>query len=815
MEQTASSCEHCGLPVTPDNRVRHCQDGREHLFCCHGCLGAWTLIRSTGLDGFYRRRDWRQPGIDHDNFQRRFSRDELAPHIQHLAPDRARIHLLLDGIRCASCCWLVEKVLERTPGVIQARVNYGTHRLRIVFDPQHCDVADLCRTIARLGYLPRPYSSDARRETARRERRRNLYRFGTAVFLSMQLMGYSLALYAGYFQGMDATARRLMQMLAAAVTTPVVFYCGWPFLAGAWRSLRNRQAGMDLLIAIGTLTAYGYSLFAMLAGREVYFDTAAMIVTLILLGRLLESSARQKAAAGIDRLLALTPARATLVTGDGPREVPSESLKPGDLILVAAGERFPTDGAVTGGQSEVDISAVNGEPQPVLRQPGDRIDAGTLNLTHALEVRVTAARGESFIARVAALVEEAQSRRAPIQVAADRVAALFVPLVLLVAAGTFAYWTFAAGNGQAGLLNAVAVLVVACPCALGLATPTAILVACGQAAARGILFRGGDVLERTGRIDLVAFDKTGTLTCGRPAVTGLYPLDGNANSLLRAAARCEAGSGHPLARAILAEADRRGIRPTLEAGAETLPGLGVVLRTEQEEIRVGRADWVAPGRDIPGLLPAAGETVVFVSRNGRCLGAITLADTIRPEAAAVIAGLHRAGIRTAMLTGDREAAAHHVATILGIDSVVAGLTPAGKAEWLDGKKRQGHRVLMVGDGINDAVALATADIGCAMSGGTDIALDSADLVLTRPDLGRLLLACRYGRRCLRIIRQNLAWAFGYNLLALPLAAGGRLLPILAAAAMAFSSVSVIGNSLRLLRAAEDESDSTEPEARHA
>ncbi|TYO98772.1 Cu2+-exporting ATPase [Geothermobacter ehrlichii] len=808
-------CEHCGLPIAPGDLVVHRQDEIEHRFCCHGCLGAWTLIRESGLDSFYRRRDWRQPGVDRDVFQRRFDSEELASHVHPAGPDRASIHLLLDGIRCASCCWLVEKVLERTPGVIQARVNYGTHRLRIVFDPRQCEVTDLCRTIARLGYLPRPHTSDARRQGAARERRRTLYRFGTAVFLSMQLMGYSLALYAGYFQGMDPTARRLMQGLAAAVTTPVVFYCGWPFLAGAWRSLRNRQAGMDLLIALGVLAAYGYSLFAMLAGREVYFDTAAMIVTLILLGRLLETSARQRAAAGIDRLLSLAPERAMLITENGFREVASDSLRPGDLVLVAAGERFPTDGAVTEGESEIDASAVSGESQPVPKRPGDRIDAGTMNLTHTLKVRVTAASGESFIARVAALVEDAQSRRAPIQAMADRVAAVFVPLVVLVAATTFGYWALIAGDNRAGLLNAVSVLVVACPCALGLATPTAILVACGQAAARGILFRGGDILEQTGRIDLVAFDKTGTLTHGRPAVTGLYPLGGDETELLEAAARCESGSGHPLARAIVAEANRRGIHPPLEAGAETLPGLGVVLTGDRDEIRVGKAELAAPDTVIPGLSPDAGETVVFVSRNGRCLGAITLADDIRPEAADVIAGLRRAGIRTAILTGDREQTAHHVAAALGIDSVAAGMTPAQKAEWLDRQKQKGRRVMMVGDGINDAVALATADVGCAMSGGTDIALENSDLVLTRPDLRRLLLALRYGRDSLKIIRQNLAWAFCYNLLALPLAASGRLLPIFAAAAMAFSSVSVIGNSLRLLREGKDESTATKPEGSHA
>ncbi|RMF69038.1 MAG: heavy metal translocating P-type ATPase, partial [Alphaproteobacteria bacterium] len=517
--------------------------------------------------------------------------------------------------------------------------------------------------------------------------------------------------------------------------------------------------------------------------------------TLILLGRLLEAAARRRAGAGIDRLLQLAPQQATLVQDGQTRTVASTSLKPGDTVLVAPGDRFPADGAVIEGHSDIDRAAVTGEATPVTCRPGDRVEAGTTNLTHTLRVRVLCPAAESFIARIAALVEEAQSRRAPIQNLADKVAAWFVPAVLTLAAGTFSYWFTATGQPSTALVNAVSVLVIACPCALGLATPAAILVASGSAAGAGILFRGGDIVEAAGRVDLVAFDKTGTLTLGQPEVTHLVPVDCSEEELLATASRAEAGSRHPIGRAILAAAAKRGIQPELSAGIETIAGVGVQLPTRKGTIRAGRSILHPPGAEKVQLPEQV--TRVDVSIGSRYLGAIGLADQIRPEAAAVTAALQESGYHLVMLTGDHDGSASSVAARLGIRQVRSELTPEAKAAWIRDQQNQGHTVLMVGDGINDAVALTQADVGCALSGGTDIALENSDLVLTHPHLDGLPTALRLGRKTLAVIRQNLAWAFCYNLLALPLAATGQLLPVMAAAAMALSSVCVLANSLRL------------------
>ena len=829
MSQSSAPCLHCGAAIPKGVRIEEKGPDATLSFCCRGCHGAYLLISGAGLSDFYLRRDWQEPGVAQDSFQNRFTDSYLARFVQPAAWEgpksplsrrgRARegelgeaeisgeanaIDLIIEGIRCASCVWLNEKIIGQLPGVLEARVNYATGRARVLFDPELLAPAAILSKIAEIGYRARPYTSSAAREGAKREQRDFLLRFGTAVFLTMQLMAYSFALYAGYFQGIDPQIKGYLQIFSWLVTTPVIFYCGWPFLAGAWRSLVNRSPNMELLIAIGALSSYGYSAYASLAGGEVYFETAAMIVTLILAGRLLENAAKRRSAGGIEQLLGLCAGQAQRFCGETLETIAAEQLAVGDLILVGPGERFPTDGRVVEGASDVDQSPATGEAVPVMKVAGDQVIAGSCNLTGALRVVCEKIAAESFIARVARLVEEAQSRRAPIQRVADRAAAGFVPAVLVLALATFC-WQYRAGGGAfaASLMTALAVVVIACPCALGLATPTAILAGTGAAAANGVIFKGGDILERLSRVTLAVFDKTGTLTCGFPELTGILPAPGvSPQTVLALAASVESGSLHPIGRAIRDHATAQGIPFSTGLELQAVPGGGVSGLLAGQRIAVGSERFLTDlgTLGMPGSVEIpAGALIVLVARAGSYLGALALKDRMRDDAPELVAHFREAGIGTLLLSGDQQDAAALAALKLGIDQGVGDLLPEQKAGYLEKLRRGGAIVLMVGDGINDAPALSAADVGCAVSGGTDIAIETSDLVLVRPDLARLAAAHRMAQRTMGVVRQNLIWAFLYNVVGIPLAMTGRLTPIYAAGAMALSSVCVVGNSLRLLR----------------
>lgn len=792
------TCIHCNLPIPPADLIVDEIDGKELHFCCHGCQGVYRIISGAGLGNFYERRNWPEQGVPTGVFEAEFDATVLHRHVIQHGEDSAQIALIIEGIRCASCIWLLEKLLGRETGVETVLVNYGTHRAQISFNPQLITPKKIFSSISRLGYLPHPFTAGNAQKAAAREQRALLIRFGTAAFLSMQLMGFSFALYGGYFHGIDPAVRQIIQYFAAAVTTPVVFFSGWPFLSGAWRSLKNRAPSMDTLISLGVLAAYSYSLYALVTGGEVYFDTAAMIITLILLGRLFEGSARNRSISGIDKLLHLAPESANQIIGEQICSIASSSLLPGDLILVRPGERIPVDGRIQDGTSELDESTITGEPMPVLRKVGDALSAGSLNLSASIKLRVERIAADSFISRMVRMVDEAQNRKAPIQSLADKLATLFVPFVMLVAAGTGIFWFISDGSPTAALLNAVSVLIVACPCALGLATPTAVLVASSNAASRGILFRGGDILEETAHINLIAFDKTGTLTLGKPTIERILLAPGqNEGQLLHIASQVESGSTHPIALGIIARAKAAGFFVTSTPSVETIPGRGLKMITADGLAIVGNRVFQSEnGVTIPPV-ESGPFTEIHVSLNGSWLGLLLMHDPLRKEAIQAVKRLQEYNLHTVLLTGDRPEVAELAASKLSINDCRANLSPADKAAWIESSQQAGQKVMMVGDGINDAPALSTATVGCAMSGGTDIALETSDLVLNRPDLNRLYEAIFIARKALQVIKQNLFWAFAYNLITIPLAASGHLAPIWAAAAMASSSVLVVSNSLRL------------------
>ena len=804
-------CDHCLLEFPEREAVRERAGGEERVFCCQGCRGVWRLVHEEGLDRFYRERRWDQPGLPARPGEAPPDASAFEGSVREAGAER-EMDLYLDGIRCASCVWLNERVLSRTPGVSFARVNYATHRARVRFDPGRTSLETVLSRVAAIGYQPRPYSEDRQALARRSETRDLLVRLGTAFFLSSQLMIYQAALYAGYFQGIEAGTRRLLEWIALGLTLPAVFYSGNPFLRAARAGLRHGRFNMDSLVALGSLSALGLSLWQMARGGEVYFDTAAMIVTLILAGRYVEARAKGRASEAVARLGRLLPRQARVLSpgpgGEERRRVAVDRLRPGDLVEVVAAERLPADGLVERGESEVDESLVTGESRPVPKGPGAAVIGGSLNLHGTFGFRVTRAGKETVLAGIARAVEEAQAQKPRLQAFADRVVGIFVPAILLLALATVAIHLSRGASSSAALMTGVSVVVIACPCALGLATPLAVLLATGLASARGILLKGGDALERAARCGEAVLDKTGTVTRGRPELREVAPLHRavGRDEALRLAAALERGSEHSLARAVL-EAERRlppGRDPSA-SGFRAVAGHGVEALVDGERALLGsRAFLAEAGVAVPvgGAAAAAegrGETVVWLARGGRLLAFLAVADPIRPEAERAVRALESLGMAVTVASGDARATTAAVAAALGV-AYRAELGPQAKREAIAGRQAAGRRVLFAGDGANDAPALSQADLGVAMGRGTDVTLESADAVLVRDDLRLLPDLVRLGRRTGRVIRQNVFWAFFYNAVAVPLAVAGFVHPILAAAAMAASSLFVVGNSLRLRRA---------------
>jgi Cu+-exporting ATPase len=780
-----------------------------------------------------------------------------------------RIEAEVEGIFCASCVQRIERNLGNLPGVLSASVNLATGVVTVDalegtagFD----DVVDAASRAGDYRVVPRRSNRglDAAAPAGReaplrsgggfppedavrprdRESERLLRDLVVAGVLTILVFVGSMPALFPFVRSVPAEVRNLALFV---LTTPVMFWAGARFFRGFWSAARHRTADMNTLVAVGTSAAYVYSTVASFAPGllattaadvHVYFDTSAMIITLILLGRFLERRARGRASQAIRRLAELAPRTARVVRAEGEVEVPIDRVSPGDVVRVRPGEKVPVDGRIVSGQSAVDESMITGESVPVDKGPGDDVTGATIVRTGSFDFEATRTGRETVLARIIRMVEDAQGSKAPIQRLADRVAAVFVPTVIGLAAITFVVWILL---GPApvltnALLRTVAVLIIACPCAMGLATPTAIMVGTGRGAETGIFIKGGETLETAHRLTAVVLDKTGTLTRGEMSCTDVEPVRGiEEEELLRAAAAVELGSEHPVAQAVVAKARERGlILPEVE-GFEAVPGKGVrgivdgrlvLVGTEgflaeggvrrmadaepseaREKAQRGDVDASAAAYDVAHSLAARGTTPLIVSRDGAVLGALGVADTLRPESAAAVSSLKEMGLTVIMLTGDREAVAHAVGESVGVDRVIAEVLPGDKAAEIRRLQEEGALVAMVGDGINDAPALAQADVGIAIGTGTDVAMEASDITLMRADLTGVVQAIRLSRRTIRTIRQNLFWAFFYNVVGIPVAAGalypafGVLLrPVFAAAAMAFSSVSVVTNSLRLRRA---------------
>ncbi|MBO1359742.1 cadmium-translocating P-type ATPase [Acetobacter sacchari] len=708
--------------------------------------------------------------------------------------------LAIEGMTCAACATRVTKVLDRLPGVV-ASVNFAANKAEVDFTPGLATPDALIAAITQAGFSATLAGADdsAREERRMRARRRLWTELAVGVATTLPLL-------VGMIPALGVMPSRWLSLLLATIAQGVL---GLKFYRGAWAALRGGGANMDVLVALGTTIAWFASAVVTVFGLDapVWFESGATVLTLVTAGRLMEASARDHAASGVARLARLQPATAHVETGRGVQDRPAASLTVGDVFVVRPGEAFPTDGDIISGESGVDESMLTGESIPVMRGPGEPVRGGSVNGDGVLRVRATAVGANTALARITRMVDQAEGSKAPIERLVDRVAAIFVPTILVIAALTLGGGWAVTGSFQTALVNAVAVLVIACPCALGLATPTAIMVGAGRGAAAGLLFRSAEALERAGRISVLLLDKTGTLTEGHPGVTGLYPAPGvDEAALLALAAGLEADSAHPLAKAVREAAERRNVTPAAISSGKAVAGHGVSGQIDGVTARLGSARFLDMKLEgAAAQAESSGETLIGVERDGRLLGWIAVADAIRPEAASAIALLRDLGVRPVMVTGDSPTAARRVAESVGLADIAAGVLPEGKVAEVEKARSEIERaggkslVGMVGDGINDAPALASADIGVAMGTGTDVALETAAIVLMRSRLTAIADAITLSRATSRKIRQNLFFACIYNGLGVPLAAFGVLHPIVSGAAMALSSVSVVGNALLLNR----------------
>jgi len=736
------------------------------------------------------------------------------------------LNLPVEGMTCASCVARVEKALKKVEGVSTAAVNLATEKATVAFDPAKVTLERLQAAVHESGYtlkLPAPDKlpgQEAQPEEAGApagplgQLRRDLL---LGVVLTLPVMILSMLSMTEWYQTSFFLTLEQTNKVLFLLTTPVLLITGRRFFAGFLAAARHGAADMNTLVAVGTGSAYLYSSMAVLfpewlgghaAHAHVYFDTAATIITLILLGRYLEAGAKQRASDAIRKLLALQPKTARVVRSGVETDVPVGQVMLGDLLRIRPGEKVPVDGTVTEGYTTVNESMMTGESLPVEKRVGDRLVAGSVNSNGSVELKATAVGQQTMLAQIVALVEEAQGSKAPIQRLADKIASVFVPAVIAIAAATFLLWYFAAGAGFThAMLNAIAVLIIACPCALGLATPTAIMVGTGVGASRGILLRNADSLERTRKIQTLILDKTGTITEGKPSVTDVLPLNNfDRERLLTYAASVERRSEHPLAIAIAEHGSNNGTHLVDVDSFHAVAGFGVTGGVRGDEVVAGnislmqeRGVDVAAGKDLADGFARDGKTVIFVAVNGILAGVVAIADQIKSSSADAVRKLRAMGIDVMMMTGDSEHAARHIAAQANIEKVLAEVRPDQKAAFVKAAQGEGKTVAMAGDGINDAPALAQADVGIAMGTGTDVAMEAADITLMRGDLMSLVDAIWLSTRTVRTIRQNLFWAFIYNVIGIPLAALGLLNPMFAAAAMAFSSVSVVSNSLRLKR----------------
>jgi len=741
----------------------------------------------------------------------------------------SRTEFPVTGMTCTNCAMNIERTLnKKVPGIVKAAVNFASERVSIEYISSVTNVDAMVSAIHKAGFGSVAPDEEGLEEDAEQAARQadvidQTRKFAVGILFSLPLFVLSMG-RDFHFTG-PWSHEPWVNYLFLALATPVQFYTGWDYYVGGIKSLRNKSANMDVLVAMGSSVAYFYSLallFLPALGEHVYFETSAVIITLIKLGKLLESRTKGRTGSAIRKLLGLRPSTATVIEGDKEVEINLSRVKVGNVVVVRPGERIPVDGVVIDGRSAVDESMLSGEPLPVEKIAGDEVVGGTVNGEGLLKFTATRVGKETALAQIIRLVQEAQGSKAPIQALADKVASVFVPVIIALALATFAVWWVVNGEFVPAMIRMVAVLVIACPCALGLATPTAIMVGTGKGAEMGVLFKSSEALESTTQLGTVVLDKTGTITMGKPAVVDILPFHTvckTEEAVLRMAASVEKGSEHPIGKSVVKEAEKNGLSLFDIDDFKASGGLGVEARVKGRLVRVGKPEWfkvLAIEFDDKAThsiqsTQSQGKTVIVVMEEEQLCGVISVSDKLKPESATAIAQLQELGMKTVMLTGDNAQTAGVIGKAVNIDEIISEVRPEEKSSTIKRLQENGDKVAMVGDGINDAPALAQADVGLAIGTGTDVAIETADVILSSGSLNGISRAIRLSRATMKTIRQNLFWAFGYNIVLVPLAAGvlypfdalpdflRQLHPILAAFAMALSSISVVSNSLRLHR----------------
>ncbi|HET6386266.1 MAG TPA: heavy metal translocating P-type ATPase [Armatimonadota bacterium] len=802
------TCDLCSLP-TPGRVFERIIDGEPRRFCCSGCLNVYTILNESGAlsnkDSAAAFRVGEKLGLLGPGAELSGS-PPLDPEADRIPVER-ELEIPIQGMWCASCAWLIERVLLKQRGVFSCLVSFTNDTARVRYSPEYISRQQILDQIRELGYIP---GESAGTRTANSAQRDLLVRLGVAAAPAMYMMMFNIILYEGYFSRLEPGTRSFLQELLFFLSLPIVTWCAWPIYRRAWGALRQGVTTMETLVSLGAGSAFAYSVYATVTRQaQVYYDTASMIITLVLLGKYLEAVARSRATSAVGSLSAMLPRKVRLRLADGGEAlVAADQVQVGDLVIVDPGATVPVDGVVVDGAGSIDESLLTGEPIPVRREPGDQVVGASLCVEGGIIVRAERTGDSTTISRMANVVKEALASRSTSERLADQISRVFVPLIIIAAVAVFWRDYSTLRRLDDSLMQAISVLVVACPCALGMATPIAVAAAMGSAASRGILIRNSAMLERAKKVDTVVLDKTGTVTAGRLQVveTLTDPDNPPSRSEWEAVASLEALSQHPAARAIVSWLGEQGIAPHPGVEIELIPGKGIRGRAGAHSLLIGASEFAPPLPEaIARRMLAAeveGKTVVVASSEGSLIGAFVLSDIPRPGSIEAIQAMRNAGIEVWMISGDSETTTAAVARSVGIDHVVSRALPEEKIQRVQEMRAAGRCVAMVGDGVNDGPALAAADLGVAMGAGTQVALEAADMALLAPDLRRLSYAFGLSSRTVRIIRQNLFWALIYNLVSIPAAAGlygPRLTigPLFAASAMLVSSLTVVFNSLRL------------------